>query len=102
MKASQLTLQQTFPEYDQIDRLNCETFQAVASALRPYIKTARALGNATFDVLTALAEDKQQYARIYFCEVCGELYHADYSANSDPDHDYHRECQPERSVRKHG
>lgn len=102
MKSSDLLLQTDFTGYNEADRLNCETFQIVARALQPYIKTARAIGNATFETLTALAEDKDQYTRIYFCEVCGELYHADYSANSDPDHDYHRQCQPERSVRKHG
>jgi hypothetical protein len=102
MQTKNLLLQTTFTGYSLTDRLNCETFQAVACALQPYIKTVRALGNATFDALTALATDKEQYCRIYFCEVCGEIYHADYSANSDPDHDYHRECQPERSVRRHG
>lgn len=102
MKSSRLILKQTFPEYAQADRLNCETFQAVARALQPYIKTTRALGNATFAALAATVEDKEQYAGIYFCEGCGELYHADYSANSDPKRDYHRQCQPERSVRKYG
>jgi hypothetical protein len=102
VKSTQLNLQTDFTGYSETDRLNCETFQAVARALQPYIKTAHSLDVATFEALTALAEDKQQYTRIFFCEGCWNLYHADYHGNTDPNHDYHRECQPERSVRKHG
>lgn len=100
MQTKNLSFCESFDHYNEKDRLNCETFQKVGRALQPYIKTVHALGNATFDVLTVLATDNQQYCHIYFCEVCGGIYHADYEANSDPDHDYHRRCQPERSAKK--
>jgi len=36
----------------------------------------------------ALGGDVSQYERFYTCLECGQLYHGDYSSNSDPDRDF--------------
>lgn len=102
MKTTDIDLETDFSHYDEPERGWCETLQDKMRDLLPtkewrddnalWIAAADALGNAD-----------QRYCRIYACETCGRLYHADYSNSSDPNHDYcgGDTCQPERSHRKY-
>ena len=91
MKAKDINLQTNFSHYDEPERVWCEELQAKARELLPDYagKHPDILLNATAE---ALGNGDERYCRIYACETCGKLYHADYSLNTNPSHDYCYSC----------
>jgi hypothetical protein len=72
---------------DEPLKTTCETLQAKMIELLPAKKwqAEDALWNAAVD---ALGGDYDKYAEIYTCLQCRQMYHGDYSSNSDPDRDF--------------
>lgn len=106
LTAKHIDLETDFSHYSERDRLACEQLQTKARELltgdrgRYENRHPDVLLNAA---VASLALGNAPYDAIYICETCKRLYHADYSINSDPDHDYcgGDTCQPERSHRKY-
>lgn len=98
MIARDIDLDTDFTHYDEPERALCIELQAKARELLPQFanKHPDRLLNAAAEAL-APGGGQERYSGIYACETCGQLYHGDYSTNSDPRHDYcSGECQPSR------
>jgi hypothetical protein len=65
----------------------CQEFQAKMLELLP---TKKSWGDEEiWQAVTAeLGNENERYCGIYICIECRQLYHADYSTNSDPDRDF--------------
>jgi len=74
-----------FSWMDEPQRAHCEELQTKMLELEPSGLEGEALWQMAAD---QLGNDDERYCRIYQCEECGQLYHADYSNNPDEDHDF--------------
>jgi len=98
MKAKQINLNtQNFP-YTPAETAAALEFQEMARRLQPYFEKHSHL--YFLDAVYAALGSDERFDRVTVCEGCGQVFNADYSQNTDPNHDYHRPCQPEGSVRK--
>lgn len=83
---SQIICHTDFSYMDEPDKTRCEQIQAKMLELLP---TKKWEGDALWLAASnTLGNEDEQYCRIYICQECRQIYHGDYSTNSDPDRDF--------------
>ena len=75
-----------FSYINEPERSRCEELQTKMFELLP---TRQWRGDELWSAAAAaLGNEDERYCLIYVCQQCGDIYHGDYSSNSDPDRDF--------------